>query len=135
FDEVRQLVRAKGVRFGHAAPVGIDPYDSLVERAETLAPVVLVGEAAAGPTDVRHLERLQRADNVVADAARIRDCGIRTDPDPLVNAVAEVFGELAEDVAVDLRSRLGRVNRQMNLLRCHAMGGQSESDRTETDQK
>jgi hypothetical protein len=49
--------------------------------------------------------------------------------------VAEVLGELAEDVAVDLHSRLGRVNRQMNLLGCHGMGGQSESDRTETDQK
>src|ERR1019366_9951138 len=132
-DEIHEFVRSKGVRLGHTAPVGIEPYDSLVERAETLAPVVLVGEAAAGPAYVRHLERLERGDHVVADTAGIRDCGIRTDPNPLVNTVAEVFGELAEDVAVDLRSRLGRVNRQMDLLRGHGMGGQSESDRAETD--
>src|ERR1035438_4001361 len=124
-------MRPKGVRLGHAAPVGIKRYGSLVERAEALAPVVLIGEAAAGPANVRHLESPQRDNNVIADAARIRDCGVLTDPDPLVNAVAKVLGELAKDVSVDLRSRLGRVARQMNLLRGHP--GTSKSERRETE--
>ena len=72
-------------------------------RADAVAPVVFVGEAAARPADVRHLQRLERGDDVVADAARVRDAGVRADPDALVDAVAEMLGELAEDVAVDLR--------------------------------
>jgi hypothetical protein len=49
--------------------------------------------------------------------------------------VAEVFGELAENVAVDLRPRLGRVNRQMNLLGGHPRNSKSERCETKTNQK
>ena len=86
-------------------------------RADALAPVIFVGEAAARPADVRHLDRLQRGDDVVADAARIGDRRIGADPYAFVNAVAEMLGELAEDVAVDLRAGLRRVDRHGNLVR------------------
>ena len=84
--------------------------------ADALPPVVLVREAAARPPHVRHLERLERGDHVVADAPGVGDRGVRADPDSLVDAVAEVLRELAEDVAVDLGAGLGRVDRESDLL-------------------
>ena len=86
--------------------------------ADALAPVVLVREAPARPAHVRHLDRLERGHDVVADAAGVGDGGVGTDPDALVDAGAEVLGELAEDVPVDLRARLRGVDRHG-----HGVGG------------
>ena len=72
-QEVHELVRAEAVRLGHAAPVRVERDGSPSRRADALAPVVLVGETAARPADVWHLQRLQRGHDVVADAARVGD--------------------------------------------------------------
>ena len=82
-DEVHELVRAEAVRLGHAAPVRVERDGSPIHRTDALAPVVLVGETAARPADVRHLQRLQRGDDVVADAARVGDRRVGADPDAL----------------------------------------------------
>jgi hypothetical protein len=66
--------------------------------------MVLVSEAAARPTHVGHLERAQRLNYVAADTADVRDRRIHPDPDPAIDAVAELLGELAEDVATDRRA-------------------------------
>ena len=63
------------------------------------------------------LQRLQRGDDVVADAAGVGDGGVGADPDALVDAVAEMLGELAEEVAVDLRARFRRVDGDGDLIR------------------
>src|SRR4051812_22092137 len=97
-------MRAEGVGLDDPAPVGVERGRALVTRANAVAPVVFVGEASAGPADVRYLDRLQRLDDVVADAARVRNLRIRTDPDPFVDATPEVLGKLAENVPVDLRA-------------------------------
>src|SRR5262249_16191461 len=90
-EEVHELVRPERVRLDHSAPVGIERLWPL--RADAFAPVVFVREAAARPANVRRLYRLQCGDDVVADAPRIRNWGIRTDPYALINAMAEVLGE------------------------------------------
>jgi hypothetical protein len=54
--------------------------------------------------------RSKRSDDIVADSACVWNLGIWTDPDALVNTVAKVLSELAEDVAVNLRAGLGNVN-------------------------
>ncbi len=110
-DEVHEFVGAEGVGLQHAAPVGIERGRALFGGADALAPVVFIGEAAAGPADIRDLDGFQGADDVVADAAGVGDRGIGADPDAFVNAVAEVLGELAEDVAVDRGARLCGVDR------------------------
>src|ERR1051325_4197969 len=102
-------MRPEPGRLNDAAPVGIERLWPL--RADAFAPVIFVGEAAARPAHVRHLNRLQRGDHIVADAASIRNCGAWADPAAFINAVAEVLGELAEDVAVDLCPGFGCVNR------------------------
>ena len=77
------------------------------------------------------MNRFQRGNNIVADAARIRDFGIRTDPDAVINAVAKMLGELAEDVAVDLRAGFGRINRQLNFLCSQNRRSEGQSDQSE----
>ena len=109
-DEVDELVRAERIRLDDAAPVRVERGRSRVQRADAVAPVVLVGEAAAGPAHVGHLEGLERRDDVIADAARVRDRRVGADPDAFVDALAEVLGELAEEVAVEHRTGLGRID-------------------------
>ena len=77
-DEVHEFMRSERVRFDNAAPIGIEGHGSLIGRADAVAPVVFVGEAAAGPANVRHFYCLERCHHVVADAARI---GNRRNPD------------------------------------------------------
>src|SRR5262245_8529725 len=96
---------SESVWLDYAAPVGIECYGSL--RADAFAPVIFIGEASAGPAHVGHLQCFECGDNVVTDSARVWNLGICADPDAFVNTVAEVFGELAEEVAVNLRAGLG----------------------------
>ena len=116
--------------FGSITPPQLGLRVTHALRADAVAPVIFISEAAAGPAHVRYLHRLQRGDDVVADAARIRDLGVRADPDAFINAVAEMLGELAEDVAVDFRAGLGRIHRQDNLL-CSQNGRSEQSQRSE----
>src|SRR5690242_971889 len=112
--EIHELVSPERVRLDDAAPVGIERLWPLAPDA--FAPVVLVGEAATRPAHIRHLDRLQRGDDIVADAASIRNRGTRPDPYAFVNAVAKMLSELAEDIAINLRSSFGCINVQVNLL-------------------
>src|SRR5690242_15964940 len=113
-DEVHEFVRAEGIGFNDAAPVRIESYRSV--GTDAVAPVISVGKAAAGPPHVRNLQRLECSDDVVADAARVRDFGVRTDPDAVVNPVPEMLRELAEKIAVNGRPGLTRVDRDFNLV-------------------
>ena len=115
-DEVHELVRAKGVRLDHAAPVRV--HLRLTIAPDAFPPVVVVGEAATGPPHVRNPQHLESGDDVIANAARVGDGRVGTDPYALVDALAEVFRELAEEVAVDLRTGLRRVHGQRD--RCGA---------------
>ena len=132
-DEVHELVRSKRVCLSHAAPVGVESYGSL--RADALAPVILIGEAATGPANVRHFDRFQSAHNIVANPARIRDLGIGPDPNTFVNAVSKMLCELPENVAVDLRAGFGRVDRQFHFLGCHHRRSDRHNDQREADKK
>nr|GEU28270.1 hypothetical protein [Tanacetum cinerariifolium] len=108
--QVEELVGAHGVRFLHAAPVGVDLDRTLLARADAVAPVVFVGKAAARPAHQRHVHVLQRAQHVVAPSPRVRDLRLGTDPHAFVDAGAQVLGELAVDVLVDDGARLRGVD-------------------------
>ena len=121
--------------FGSITPpqFGVQRHDSL--RPDPVAPVIFVGEAASGPAYVRHINRFQRGDHIVANAACIRNGGIGADPDAVVNAVSEMLGELPEKIAVDLRAGLGCVNRQLDFLCSHSRRGDRHNDQSEADKK
>ena len=117
FGEVHELVGAEGIVVSHAAPMHIDPHRPLVARADAVAPVVKVGEAAAGPADHRHMDFLQRLHHIGAIATNIGDGAVLPNPDAAIDAGTQMFGELAIDMPVDHRPRLRRVDRDRNLCR------------------
>ena len=51
--QVEKLVRAEGVGVDDLAPVHVDALRPLVARADAVAPVIVVGEAAARPAEIR----------------------------------------------------------------------------------
>src|SRR5690606_12385680 len=110
-DEVEELVRAERVVLDRLAPVPVDAHAALRAIADPVAPVVLVGEAPAGPAHVWHADLAQRGDDVAANAADIGDFRILADPHAAVDPGTEMLGELAEDVAGDLRAGLSRIDR------------------------
>src|SRR5699024_6218144 len=100
-DEVHELVGAEGVVLDDVAPVGVDHAGAVLARADPVAPVVVVGEADAGPAQVRDPKGSQRLDHVGADAAHVRDLGDLAHVDAAVEAAAQVLGEVAVEVAAD----------------------------------
>src|SRR5690242_9048482 len=132
-EEVHELVRSEGVWFNYAAPIGIECYGSL--RADAVAPVVFVGEAATRPTHVRHPQRFHCSDNIATDSAYVWNFGVRANPDAFVNTVAQVFGELPEEVAVNLRASLENVNGHIDFLCCRHRRSHSHSEQNEAGKK
>ena len=84
----------------------------LVARADAVHPMVFVGETAARPAQHRHLDLLQRGDDVVADAARVGNGAVLAHPDAFIDAPAEVLGEMAVNVPADGVCALVGVNDQ-----------------------
>ena len=76
--------------------------------------MIIVSEAAAGPANVGHMDRAKGVNDVAADSANIRDARIRSDPNSAVDAIAEMLGELAEDVAIDPGASAVRFDFQAN---------------------
>ena len=72
-DEIHELIGAEGIGIDDIAPGRIHGGRALVAGADSLAPVILVGKAAAGPADVGHLEFLEGGHYVVADSASVGD--------------------------------------------------------------
>ena len=103
--EIEKLMRAEGVGLDLAPGVIAHPR-AFFARTDAVAPVVGVGETAARPAEIRDLDRAQGGDDVGAETADVGDGRVLADPEALVHAAAEVLGELAENVAADLRPRL-----------------------------
>ena len=99
--QVKKLVRAKVVRFRRVAPPKIDAFGPLVARADAVAPMVVVGEATARPTEIWDFDFLECRDHVGAHAVNILQLRILAYPQAIVNAAAQVLGEVAIDVAAD----------------------------------
>src|SRR5690606_16410539 len=99
--ELEELVRAERVALDDVAPVRVDHARPLGGIADAVAPVILVGEAPAGPTQVGDPDAPQRLDDVGADAIPVGDRGILADPEATVDAPAEMLGEVAIEVAAD----------------------------------
>ena len=72
FHQLQILVRADAVVFRDTAPVRVDDARPLLARTDAVAPVVGVGETAAGPANVGHLDSLERVDDVGAHLPRCR---------------------------------------------------------------
>src|SRR6266550_1863415 len=97
-DQLEILVRPEAVVFGDVAPHGVDDGGALLGRADAVLPVVAIGEAAAGPADVRDLDLAQRRDDVVP---QVPPSAPALGPKAVVDVAPQVLGELAVDVTAD----------------------------------
>ncbi len=81
--------------------------------ADAVAPVVVVGVASAGPAEHGDREGLEGFDDVGAEAIEVGNIGlIRPDPEAVVAAASEVFGEVAVEPGRDCPDRFALANRQ-----------------------
>ena len=108
-------MRAEGVVFRDAAPGVVHDVRALGARADAVAPVVAVGEAAAGPAEVRDPDSAEDVDHVLAHAVDIRDFGLFPDEQAVVDTVPEMFGELAVDMAADPPLEIVRVDNEFHV--------------------
>src|SRR3546814_4367257 len=67
-DKVHEFMRAEGVGIDDPAPFGVDAGRAILARPDAVAPVLEIGEAAAGPAEQRHLEPPQGGEHVVAQS-------------------------------------------------------------------
>jgi len=99
--ELQEFVRAELVGFDGVAPPDVDAARPARARADAVAPVVVVGEAAARPAQHRHADFLQRVDDVLADAAEVGDLGVFSDADAVVDARPKMLGKMPVQERVD----------------------------------
>ena len=100
--ELKILVRPEAVVLHDAAPVGVDHLLAVLLRTDAVLPVILVGEAAARPAQHRNLELLQRLNDVRPHAVHVRDVGVLPDIESLIDASAQVLGEMSVNLRVDV---------------------------------
>src|SRR5690606_14429295 len=93
---------AEAVDFGDAAPERIDDGGPFLAWADAVFPVVVVGEAAAGPAHVGRVDAARRLDD---GPVELPPAVVAPDPEAAVDVAPEVLGEVAVDVAVDGRPR------------------------------
>src|SRR5699024_5772454 len=101
FAQCHEFVRAEVVVLHDVAPVRVDHAGTFRTGADAVAPVVLLGEATAGPAQVRDPQLSQCLHDVASDPTLVGDVGVLTDPEPSVDAPPQVFGEVAVQVAAD----------------------------------
>src|SRR5207302_6084770 len=97
-DKLQILMGPETIVLRDVRPPRIDVGGALLRRADPVLPVVAIGEAAARPADVRHLDLAQRRDHVVA---QVPAAAAALGPDAVIDAAPQVLGELAVDVAAD----------------------------------
>src|SRR2546423_915539 len=116
-SELEEFVRADAVVLGDTAPVVVDDCGPELNWPNTVLPMVVVGETAAGPAQIRDLDRAERLHDVFT---RGPAAGAASRKDPIVHAAAEVFSEVAVDVTTDRVAPLIGVDDQRlrRLRRC-----------------
>ena len=103
-----ELVRAEAIVLHHASPVGVDHALAVFLRADALLPVIFVGKASARPAQHRQTNAFERLHNVRAHAVDIWDGAVLAHKETVVDAAAEMLGEIAIDLRLDDCARLVR---------------------------
>jgi hypothetical protein len=67
--------------------------------------MVFIRKTAAGPAHDGYVQLAQCSDDVVAEAAYVRNRGVFTDPDSFLDASTQVFRKLSVNMAVDFGAR------------------------------
>jgi hypothetical protein len=86
-----------------------------VDGAETVMPVVGVGETAAGPAQDGRLHGTHHVDERSTDTALVGDLRLLADPYAVVDHPAQLFDEVGVDLRGDSADGLGRKNLDMGV--------------------
>ena len=117
--EPHELVGAELIRLGLLAPATESP-GAFRGRSDPVAPVILVGEATARPSDDHRPELLHVLDELESDAVDVGHLRTPADPDTVVDDAADVLGELAVDRRPDRGDRLVQQHGDRGLCRGRA---------------
>ena len=96
--QLHVLVRTEAVVLGDTAPERVDHHRSISAWANAILPMVVIGETAARPAQVRNLNATQRRADVVAQMP-LAAAGLA--PEAVIDAAAEMLREMTVDVAAD----------------------------------
>ena len=115
--EVEEFVRTEGVVLNGSAPVVVLHLGSLAARTYAVHPVILVGKAATGPSEHRHMQVLECAEHILAVAVDVGNRRVFAHPQTAVDARTEMFGKLSVDFLVYLMCALTGVHGHCRVLR------------------
>src|SRR2546426_135393 len=94
-------MRPEAVVLGVVSPMDVDGARPLGSRTDAVAPVIIIGKAAARPSQHGYADGFQVVHSLLAVAIDIRDARIPADPQASVNAGAEVLGEMTVQLRAD----------------------------------
>ena len=100
--ELEELVGAEAVVLHHPAPVGVHHPLAPLLRADAVLPVVLVRKASAGPAQHGNLQPFQRLHHIGAHAVLVGDMGVLPHEQPLIDASAQMLGEMSVNLRIDV---------------------------------
>jgi hypothetical protein len=98
--EAHKFVGAEVVRLGDFFPAS-EAARPLVARSDAVAPVVLVGEAAARPPHHHAAQPPYMLDQAAANSVNVGHFRLWADPDAVVDDAADVLGEVAVNRRLD----------------------------------
>src|SRR5262245_52819856 len=77
-------------------------------RADAVAPMVTIGEAPARPAQIRSADSLHVFNELLANPVHVRNLGIASNPDAVIDHAAEMLDEMPVQMRVDDRAWLVR---------------------------
>ncbi|MNI05969.1 hypothetical protein D3C73_589370 [compost metagenome] len=99
--EPEELMCAEMVVLDNPAPVGVDHPLAGFWKADTVLPVILIGEAAARPAQHGNIELAQRSNHIIADTVCIRNRRILAHPNAFIDTSAEMLGEMPVNIFIN----------------------------------
>src|SRR5262245_26729402 len=75
---------------------------------DAVAPMVAIGEAPARPAQIRSADSLHVFNELLANPVHVRNLGIASHPDSVIDHTAEMLDEMPVQMRVDDRARLVR---------------------------
>ena len=100
--QFKEFMGTEAVVLYNAAPVGIDDLLSLFFRADSVFPVIFIRKASARPAKHRNTDLFQRFHNIGTHTIDIRDLGIFSNINSLIDTASQMLGKMPLDLLVDL---------------------------------
>ena len=105
-------MRSEAVIFGDISPVGINHCRTLTSRSDTVTPVILIGKASPGPSQVRDLNFFESINNIEPYTILFGNLHAFAHPITIIYTSSEMFGEMAINMPAYCIFRRTGINQQ-----------------------